>query len=220
MSAAGNSMASLARNTSFRAQKSVRKPASIQRPRIRYQSTTATHTIIPGRGGKEKPETTLVQSEPLSASPLARLSTSSILRTLFLSAFFTSPILFNPGLAIFDRIARSPSPWLNPDRNPLLRAAIYPLVYKQFCAGRSQREIGQTSAEVRRLGFSGIVLCYGKEVQVRADKLEGYSGKGQSTMDAEICQWADGNLETLDMVDRGDWLGIKSVKSGCAGINC
>ncbi len=85
--------------------------------------------------------------------PLARLSTSSMLRTLLLSTFFTTPVLFRPGFAVFNKIANSTSIWLSPDRNPLLRAIAFPLVYRQFCAGRNPVEIRQQMADSRRLGF-------------------------------------------------------------------
>ena len=202
-------MASSVTNTAFKTRLSFRQPLNIRKTQRRLQSSTTTHTIIDSR--REKEGSTRVPAKPdaFSAPPLARLSTSSILRTLLLSAFFTAPLLFRPGLAVFAKIANSPSAWLNPDRNPLLRATIYPLVYKQFCAGRNQGEIGRTSAEIRRLGFSGVVLCYGKEVQVQADKFVGYHNGQLNTMEAEIAQWADGNIETLDMIEGGDWLGIK-----------
>lgn len=122
--------------------------------------------------------------------------------------FFTSPILFKPGLAVFQAIAHSKSRWLNPDRNPVLRAGIRPLVYDQFCAGRDAAEINKTSQVIKGLGFSGVVLCYGKEVQLDGDKAYGYMGQN-AAMDAEIDIWRDGNLETLDMIGKGDWLGIK-----------
>ncbi|KAJ9608627.1 proline dehydrogenase [Cladophialophora chaetospira] len=207
-------MPSPIRNTALKVHRSIERPLSIKKVHSRLQSST-THNIIGSGLEKERQELRTAKPEIVSASPLARLSTSSILRTLLLSTFFTRPILFRCGFAVFEKIAKSPSPWLNPDRNPLLRAAIYPLIYKQFCAGRNQTEIGQTSAEIRGLGFSGIVLCYGKEVQVQADKLVGYSYSSPlNTMDAEISQWADGNIRTLDMVGEGDWLGIKFTGAG------
>ena len=202
-------MASSVTNTAFKARLNIRQPLNIRKTQRRLQSSTSTHTIIDSRQEKGTSTPIPAKSNTFSAPPLARLSTSSILRTLLLSTFFTSPLLFRPGLAIFEKIANSPSAWLNPDQNPLLRATIYPLVYKQFCAGRNHAEIGRTSAEVRRLGFSGIVLCYGKEIQVHADKFVGYNNGRLNTMEAEITKWADGNIETLEMVGEGDWLGIK-----------
>lgn len=203
----GNKIPSSIRNTALKVPRFVHRRVNSRFVQSRPQSSTTYNAL-----GLEKNEhaSRVIKPQTLSAPPLARLSTSSLLRTLLLSTFFTNPILFRSGFAIFEKIARSPSPWLNPDRNPLLRAAIYPLVYKQFCAGRNKTEIARTSAETRRLGFSGIVLCYGKEVQVQADKLVGYNhGSSVNTMDAEISQWADGNIQTLDMVGEGDWLGIK-----------
>ena len=202
-------MASSVTSTAFKARLSIRQPLPIRKPQRRFQSSASAHTIIDSRREKEGPTPIPAKPDAFSAPPLARLSTSSILRTLLLSTFFTNPLLFRPGLAVFEKIANSSSAWLNPDRNPLLRSTIYPLVYKQFCAGRNKTEIGQTSSEVRRLGFSGIVLCYGKEIQVHADKFVGYNGGQLNTMEAEITQWANGNIETLDMVGAGDWLGIK-----------
>ncbi|EXJ55455.1 hypothetical protein A1O7_08382 [Cladophialophora yegresii CBS 114405] len=212
-------MASPVVNTAFKTRKSIRQIFNYTNlQQCRLQSSTTTHTFIDSEKGKEvsvlipaKPE-----SAPFSAPPLARLSTASILRTLVLSAFFTTPWLFKPGFAAFEKVANSQSPWLNPDRNPLLRSAIYPLVYKQFCAGRNPAEIARTSADVRKLGFSGIVLCYGKEVQVRehADESVGCGKEKPNSMDMEIDQWADGNMKTLDMIAAGDWLGIKFTGAG------
>jgi proline dehydrogenase len=123
-------------------------------------------------------------------------------------------MLFRPGLAVFQTIANSKSPVLSPDRNPLLRACVKPLVYDQFCAGTNVAEIKKTSAGIKRLGFSGVVLCYGKEVQLDANnKPIGYDGKGPS-MEAEVDEWRDGNLRTLAMMGAGDWLGMKLTGAG------
>lgn len=150
----------------------------------------------------------------LQHRPLARLPTSQILRTLFLGLFFTSPFLFKPGLSSFSKIANSTSSLLNPDKNRLLNAVLRPLVYDQFCAGANAKEIAKTSAIIKNLGFSGVVLCYGKEVQLGAgNEFYGYTAKGAS-IEAEVQQWLEGNLQTLQMVGKGDWLGIKYTGAG------
>lgn len=151
----------------------------------------------------------------LSTSPLARLSTTSIIRSLFLSTFFTTPVLFRPGLAVFKAIANSKSALLNPDKNYVLGALIKPVVYDQFCAGRNVTEIKKTSSTIKGLGFSGVVLCYGKEVQLDANnKPIGYGQGDTPSLSTEIQQWRTGNLNTLDMVGAGDWLGIKLSGAG------
>ena len=113
---------------------------------------------------------------------------------------------------MFQTIANSQSQWLHPDKNPLLRAAIRPIIYEQFCAGRDGAEIHKTSQTIKSLGFSGVVLCYGKEVVLDPKTMShGHEGK-DTAMNAEIDQWRNGNLETLAMMGKGDWLGIKYVR--------
>ncbi|KAM3070510.1 proline dehydrogenase [Clarireedia jacksonii] len=151
----------------------------------------------------------------VAATHLARLSTRSILRSIFLSKFLTSPFLYNPGFALFERIANSPSSFSNPDKNPLIRVFVRPLIYDQFCAGTNAVEIRNTSSEIKRLGFSGIVLCYAKEVQVSSEKeFLGYDKGQEMGLEREIAQWREGTLKTLDMVQEGDWLGIKFSGAG------
>ena len=134
---------------------------------VRPKSLTvwSTLNIAAQRGLKTTPswkvasEVSLPHNAAVQApSCLARLPTSALLRSLFLSLFFTSPLLFRPGLAVFRAIAESPSAKLDPDRNPLLRSTIRPLVYDQFCAGRDAAEIAKTSSLIKQLGFPGIVL--------------------------------------------------------------
>lgn len=68
---------------------------------------------------------------------------------------------------------------------------------------------------IKGLGFSGVVLCYGKEVQLDANNRPiGYEEGSKPTLSAEIKQWRTGNLSTLDMVREGDWLGIKLSGAG------
>jgi proline dehydrogenase len=180
------------------------------RLQVSYQSNWA----IKAEKGLTDTTEVPVRATELSRSPLARLPTSSVIRSLFLSIFFTSPLLFRPGLAIFSTIAHSNSSFLNPDKNPILRAVIRPVIYDQFCAGTNEAEIQNTSHAIKQLGFSGVVLCYGKEVQFSAESgFHGYAGK-TSAIDAEVEEWKEGNLSTLDMTQNGDWLGIKLTGAG------
>ena len=147
-------------------------------------------------------------AEPLT---LARLPTASIFRSLLLGAFFSSSLLFTPGFALLKKIADSPSRVLNPDRNPLLRAVVKPFVYDQFCAGTDRGEIRGRIEQIMGGGFSGVILCYGKEIQIRKPGLGVVDGLHyeQRGFDQELELWKEGNLETLDMIGDGDYLGIK-----------
>ena len=150
----------------------------------------------------------LKAAEPLA---LARLPTASILRSLLLGAFFSSSILFTPGFALLKKISNSPSRMLNSDKNPILRAIVKPLIYDQFCAGTNRSEIQARILQIKSLGFSGVILCYGKEIQLQESSrphMDDLDSSPQS-FDQELELWRQGNLETLDMIGDGDFLGIK-----------
>ena len=103
-------------------------------------------------------------------------------------------------------VANSNSSLLNPDRNPVLRALIKPFIYDQFCAGTTKAEISKTIGGIQQLGFAGVILCYAKEIQLNQEgAVLGFQGQRE----ADIQRWLDGNLETLDMIQDGNWLGIK-----------
>lgn len=141
---------------------------------------------------------------------LERLPTKSILRSLTLGALFTTPYLFKPGFSVLRKVADSTSVFLNPDANPLLRAIIKPLIYDAFCAGRTKNEIYRTRDTIKRMGYSGVILCYGRENVIEAlNNLAPDGNNHAASDDVEIEQWRNGNLDTLDMIGEGDWLGIK-----------
>ena len=152
-----------------------------------------------------------LQSRAAESLGLARLPTASIFRSLLLGAFFSSSILFTPGFALLKKIANSPSRVLNPDRNPLLRAIVKPFVYDHFCAGTNRLEIRGRISQIKSLGFSGIILCYGKEIQIQKPSLSQTDNHQSShqAFDQELELWKQGNLETLDMIGDGDYLGVK-----------
>ena len=140
---------------------------------------------------------------------LERLPTSSLLRNIFLGTFFTSPILSKPGFAILRTIANSRSPFLNPDVNPLFRALIRPLIYDQFCAGRNRKEVCRTRDTNKKVGYSGVILCYGREGVVDKSNELNTGSSAKAGQNADIAQWKQGTLDTLDLTASGDWLGIK-----------
>ncbi|KAL8830588.1 MAG: hypothetical protein Q9191_001341 [Dirinaria sp. TL-2023a] len=158
------------------------------------------------------------RSELRAAEPLAlaRLPTASVFRSLLLGAFFSSSLLFTPGFAFLKKISNSPSRMLNPDKNPILRAIVKPLVYDQFCAGRNRSEIQEKISQIKSLGFSGVILCYGKEIQIQKyyqPEVDWLSESHQG-FDQGLDLWKQGNLETLDMIGDGDYLGIKYTGAG------
>lgn len=176
---------------------------------VRLQST---YEIKDGRVPYEG-HSTSSQQRP-KATLLSRIPTSHLVRSLVLGQIFTTPLLFKPGLAVMRFISESNSSFLNADKNPLLNAVFKPLIYKQFCAGSKRSEIQRTINEIKKMGFQGVILGCGKEVLIGDS---GFSAPVLKTeggqQDKHIEAWLAFTLETLSMVGKGDYVGIKQVIS-------
>lgn len=180
----------------------IRLPSSkvVHRTRARWQSNTA----IKANNGTVA-FTNPSQLKTHTSHTLARLPLSSIVRSLVLGTFFTSSLLSRPGIAVLNIIARSRSILLNPDKNPLVKAIVKPLIYDHFCAGITKDEIQRTASKFKNIGYSGVILCYGKEFDPTKPQEETAVG----ALDPDLLHWRQGNLETLDMLKEGDVLGMK-----------
>jgi proline dehydrogenase len=172
----------------------------IHRAHVRWQSNAA---IKANSGTVAFPDPSQIKTH--SSRTLARLPLSSIVRSLVLGTFFTSSLLSRPGIAILNVVARSRSSLLNPDKNPLVKAIVKPLVYDHFCAGITKEEIQRTSSKFKNIGYSGVILCYGKEF----DPTKKHEDTATGSVDPDLLHWRQGNLETLDMLKEGDVLGMK-----------
>lgn len=53
---------------------------------------------------------------------------------------------------------------LNPDKNPILKSVLRNTMYPQFCAGETPSEVRRTIADLKRIGYAGVILGYGREV--------------------------------------------------------
>ncbi|KAH0030163.1 proline oxidase Put1, partial [Aureobasidium melanogenum] len=143
---------------------------------------------------------------------LHRISTVNLIRNIILGKVFTSPFLFKYGVACLSKIANSQSALLDPDRNALLRALIKPMIYDHFCAGTNKLETKKTLEYLKTMGFNGVILIYSREIP--AMPVEELHELEPLTQDEDIDIWRDGNVKTLDMVEPGDYVGIKFTGAG------
>lgn len=104
-----------------------------------------------------------------------------------------------------NKIANSQSLLLNPDRNSVLHFVVRKLVYDHFTAGENAAEVKNTVADIKKMGFKGVILGYAKEVNVSG----GPNSFEESSEEASIKAWRDGTLQTLGMIGEGDLLAVK-----------
>jgi proline dehydrogenase len=103
-----------------------------------------------------------------------------------------------------NKVANSQSSILNPDRNPVLHVLVRKLIYDHFAAGETVKEVKNSVAKMKKMGFKGVILGYTKEVNV-----SGGTTLSKGSSDTAILDWKEGTLKTLSCVSQGDFLAIK-----------
>jgi hypothetical protein len=114
----------------------------------------------------------------------------------------SSPVLLRACFALLRKMLDSKSLLLNPDRNVFLNWIFKNTFYAQFCAGENKAEVQRHVAQLKKMGYTGVILEYALEV------LEGDGASGSSTA-AEVETWRKGMLETIDITSKGDFVGLK-----------
>ncbi|KAF3484105.1 proline dehydrogenase [Arthroderma uncinatum] len=159
-----------------------------------------------------------------ATSPLSLLSLSSITRSLFTTALSSSPLLLTSAMNILSFIADSKSALLNPDRNIVLNYILRKTLYLQFCAGEKPHEVQRCIDDIRKAGFSGIILGYAREGVMDEKEAAALLAVDSSNADPtevekkiteyEVNSWKEGNLHTVDLAGEGGFVNIKFTGAG------
>lgn len=150
---------------------------------------------------------------PVEVSSMARIPTKLLLRSLLLTSLMTSKLFLQPALAVMGVLTTSKSPLLNPDQNILLNKFLRWTVYNHFCAGVNRKEVSKTVADIKKMGYQGVILGYSKEIVLDHEEKLSTDEYGKSQYSDKcyqmIDEWKEGTLETLRMVGPGDFLAVK-----------
>ena len=157
-----------------------------------------------------------------SNPPLSILPLPNLLRAYAITALSSYPTILKPSLRAMSMIAHSTSPFLNPDRNLVLHFLLKKTFYAQFCAGETPKEVTSTSNQLKKMGYKGVILAYGKEIVLsRGEKLEAYqataatiSSTRSKVLDEDIRSWKEGTLQTVKMSQSGDFVALKFSGAG------
>ncbi|KUI70519.1 putative proline dehydrogenase, mitochondrial [Cytospora mali] len=155
-----------------------------------------------------------------NASPLAILPLTQVIRSLAVTSLSSSRLLLPPSLAIMNILAHTTNPFLNPDRNPILKKLIKTTFYVQFCAGENAAEVKQTMARLKDIGYSGAILGYAKEVVLSKEQTKDLASCGlegetaEAAIQNEVIPWAQGTLETVRLANPGDYVALKFTGAG------
>lgn len=151
--------------------------------------------------------------------PLAALPNGNLLRSLFIAGVSSKKGLLIPCLKILSLLSQPGRGYLlNVDKNPLIHAILKKTFYNQFCAGETPWETRQCVRRLKDLGFSGVILTYARET-VFDHRSERAGMKGVSepktSVDSDVVfckhidEWRNGTLETMKLIEDGDYLALK-----------
>lgn len=146
--------------------------------------------------------------------PLSIMSLASLLRSITINSISCSSLLLPPSLKLMEILAYSNSRFLNPDRNPILRAFLKYTFYAQFCAGENAVEVKRTVDGLKKMGFKGVMLNYAKEEVLDEGALAKLekgldSAAADETVRKEISPWKQGTLKTVELTAPGEFVAIK-----------
>ncbi|KAF7520413.1 hypothetical protein PCG10_009203 [Penicillium crustosum] len=120
-------------------------------------------------------------------------------------------------------LATSKSALLNPDRNLPLNKFLRWTVYNHFCAGVNRKEVSKTVADIKKMGYQGVILGYSKEIVLDQEEMLSTNASGASEYSEKcyqmIDEWKEGTLETLRMVGPGDFLAVKLTGAGPISVD-
>ncbi|KAI9889379.1 MAG: proline dehydrogenase [Vezdaea aestivalis] len=164
----------------------------------------------------------LRKAGPSVAPPLSVLPLSSILRSISILTASCSPVLLGLSLQTLKILAHPPSRLFDAEQNPLLRWLITRTVYAQFCAGKNSVEVSETVRQLRDIGYKGVILAYARESEVdkHAPGLVLDHRKVVETAEdvEEIETWKQGNLQTVRLAQRGDFVALKFTGAGTLAL--
>ena len=159
-----------------------------------------------------RPPVLLPQCKPSNA-PLSLLPLGLLFRSYLIASLSSSPRLLTPSLRLLSIAANSSSPFLSPDRNPLLRYALRKTVYAHFCAGENLDEVRGKIWNLKALGYSGVILAHGREIVKHDELLKADRAEIDLTPQEDVEDWKRSNLETVSLVDKGGFVALKYVPS-------
>ena len=189
----------------------------VQNDGRRQPGRRSIHTSRP----KEKPatlSTPAASSGPESTAPpapakstmppLSLLPLSQVLRTYFMTSISSSPTALGASTSLLRRMLNSRNPLFRIDGNPVMRGLLWETFYKQFCAGEAESQVAKTCRDLRSQGYAGVILEYALEVLADAE--------GNEKEDVAI--WRKGMLDTVEMAEPGDFVGLKWSGMGPAAM--
>lgn len=154
-------------------------------------------------------------NKPPTLPPLSIMPTPLLLKSYLITSILASPKIIKFFLPFLNKLANSDSSLLNPDTNPVLHLLIRKFIYDHFIAGENASQVRAKVLSMKKLGFSGVILGYAREVNVSRGRGGGDVKFGEEMEvskevgEKAIREWGEGLMRTLELLEPGDFLSVK-----------
>lgn len=150
---------------------------------------------------------TCLKDNKTTAPCLSIMPTPMLLRTLMVTTLLSFPRIVDLCLPLMERLSQTQSWLLSPDQNPALKGLVKFVFYNNFAAGENETQVRKTIANLKQMGCYGVILGYARETM--AEDSVNINTSSNSLNKAQIESWKRGNLRTVEMVSKTDFVGIK-----------
>ncbi|KAK2732059.1 proline oxidase [Colletotrichum kahawae] len=161
-------------------------------------------------------------TEKKPPTALSRLPTKKSPEILAPDLLDAQARISRPSLAALDYITKSKSTLLNPDKNPALNKLLRWTTYNHFAAGTCRQEVVRSAAETKSIGYHGVIMGYAKEFVLEnpsgSQSVEVVNGYSQCHYRV-VEDWKQDTLETLRMIQPGDFLAVKITGAGAIAVD-
>ena len=158
------------------------------------------------------------QIKDAKKTELSLLPLSHLLRNIIISTTCSSPTFSNFSYRILKWMldsSKKPHRQFGGERfSPLIKWILKNTLYAHFCAGENRAEIRKTLKDLKALRYDGVILEYALEVLDTGEQGRNEGIRDGSAVDKNnkaIATWKRGMLETVDMLEPGNFVGLKSV---------
>ncbi|KAK0101166.1 proline dehydrogenase [Cadophora gregata] len=178
-------------------------------PRCRRYSQS--HSVTTTASTLSMPTTSRQSITAKTLPPLSLMPTPLLLRSYLITSILSSSRLLKLSLPLLNIIAHSPSRFLNPDKNPIIGLLVRKIIYEHFVAGDCEAAVKNTVAQMKQVGFQGVILGYAKEFA--AD--EGDVGNEET----DVRRWKEGYEKTMEMIGPEDFMAVKFSGAGAPTLS-
>lgn len=143
-----------------------------------------------------------------SQRELAKLPLTSLLRGLLMHTLMSRPYVMDVASSLGRKNLNLVT------KNPLLRILVNRIFYPQFCAGNTESQVRRSIANLKSLGYKGVIVTYAREVDMSESTAVSSKSQARRLHEKYVRQWLEGTLQSIRYSEPGSFVALKYTGAG------